>query len=208
MQGLRITSYFIIIALSLLFIYLLVKGILEVKKGAMHKNTIGFSGIIFFLLLMFITFVTPLMISFTKKEKMAVPEERITVLLEIEGIPKNRTFNMLNPNHTYPFTFTIYKYKVIKTSEQLNDNGQLLVIGDYIGAWNNQNLYENYGLLLAKTVVVADVYVFDSNDSRIKKITPYAVNKLKIIEHYDVNLPLENQSNEVKLQISPYFPSP
>ncbi len=206
MQSIRITSYLIIVILFVLFIYLLVKGILEVKKGEMHKNTIGFSGIAFFLLLIFVTFATPLMISFSKKEKMAVPEERINVLLEIEGIPKNRTFNMLNPNHTYPFTFTIYRYKVIKSSDSLNDNGQLLVIGDYIGAWNNKNVYENYGLLLAKTVVVADVYVFKSNDSRLKNITPYAVNKMKIIDHYNTNLSLDEQTDEVKLKISPYFP--
>ncbi len=206
MQNIRITSYLIIVLLFAIFIYLLVKGILEIKKGEMHKNTIGFSGIAFFLLLMFITFATPLMISFSKKEKMAIPEERITVLLEVEGLPKNRTFNMLNPNHTYPFTFTIYKYKVIKSSETLNDNGQLLVIGDYIGAWNNKNVYENYGLLLAKTVIVADIYIFNSTDSRLKNITPYAVNKMKIIEHYNVNLPFDDQTDEVKLQISPYFP--
>lgn len=206
MQNIRVTSYLIIVLLFAIFIYLLVKGILEIKKGEMHKNTIGFSGIAFFLLLMFITFATPLMISFSKKEKMAIPEERITVLLEVEGLPKNRTFNMLNPNHTYPFTFTIYKYKVIKSSETLNDNGQLLVIGDYIGAWNNKNVYENYGLLLAKTVIVADIYIFNSTDSRLKNITPYAVNKMKIIEHYNVNLPFDNQTDEVKLQISPYFP--
>lgn len=206
MQNIRVTSYLIIVLLFAIFIYLLVKGILEIKKGEMHKNTIGFSGIAFFLLLMFITFATPLMISFSKKEKMAIPEERITVLLEVEGLPKNRTFNMLNPNHTYPFTFTIYKYKVIKSSETLNDNGQLLVIGDYIGAWNNKNVYENYGLLLAKTVIVADIYIFNSTDSRLKNITPYAVNKMKIIEHYNVNLPFDDQTDEVKLQISPYFP--
>ena len=63
MQSIRTTSYIIIIILFVLFIYLLVKGILEVKKGQMNKNTIGFSGIAFFSLLIFITFVTPLMIS-------------------------------------------------------------------------------------------------------------------------------------------------
>lgn len=206
MQSIRTTSYIIIIILFVLFIYLLVKGILEVKKGQMNKNTIGFSGIAFFSLLIFITFVTPLMISFTKKEKMPVPEERITVLLEIEGLPKNRTFNMLNPNHKYPFTFTIYKYKLIKSTSTLNDDGQLLVIGDYIGAWNNQNVYENYGMLLDETVIVADVYVFCSNDSRVKNTTPYAVNKMTIIEHYNINLPLESQTDEVKSKITPYFP--
>ncbi|NMA05896.1 MAG: hypothetical protein GX931_05970 [Acholeplasmataceae bacterium] len=205
MQGIRITSYLIIVVLFVLFIYLLVKGILEVKKGKMHKNTIGFSGIAFFSLLMFITFATPLMISFSKKEKMDVPEERITALLEIEGLPKNRTFSMLNPHHTYPFTFTIYKYKVIKSNEELNDDGRLLVIGDYIGAWNNKNVYENYGLLLAKTVIIADVYLFDSDDSRINKITPYAVNKMKIIENYNTNIPLEEQTDDIKLKISSYF---
>lgn len=206
MQSIRTTSYIIIIILFVLFIYLLVKGILEVKKGQMNKNTIGFSGIAFFSLLIFITFVTPLMISFTKKEKMPVPEERITVLLEIEGLPKNRTFNMLNPNHKYPFIFTIYKYKLIKSTSTLNDDGQLLVIGDYIGAWNNQNVYENYGMLLDETVIVADVYVFSSNDSRVKNTTPYAVNKMTIIEHYNINLPLESQTDEVKSKITPYFP--
>lgn len=206
MQSIRVTSYLFIVILFVLFIYLLVKGILEVKKGEMNKNTIGFSGIAFFLLLIFITFATPLMISFMKKEKAEVPEERITVLLEIEGLPKNRTFNMLNPNHSYPFTFTIYKYKIIKSSATLNDDGKLLVIGDYIGAWNNKNVYENYGLLLTKTVIIADVYIFNSRDSRLKNITPYAVNKMKIIEYYNVNLPLDEQTDEVKLQISPYFP--
>ena len=48
MQGIRITSYLIIVVLFVLFIYLLVKGILEVKKAKCIKTQLVFQELRFF----------------------------------------------------------------------------------------------------------------------------------------------------------------
>ncbi|MFA5719525.1 MAG: hypothetical protein WC939_00535 [Acholeplasmataceae bacterium] len=206
MQGLRTTSYMIIIVLFILFVFLLVKGILEVKRGDTSKNTIGFSGIAFFLLLIFLTFSTPIVLSFVNRERIETPSEKITVLVKVEGMPRSRPFSILLPNHTYPFIFTNYNYEAIETSAVLNDDGKLVMISDLISAWNNQDLYDEYGILLPGMVVAAEVYIFPLKDSRLKRFTPYAVDRLKIIEGYDVSKPLDEQSESVKNQINPYFP--
>lgn len=206
MQTYRTTSYVIIIALSVLFVYLLIKGIIEIKKGVTDKNTIGFSGIAFFLILIFITFATPLMLSFVPREKANVPEEKITILVKVEGIPQNRPFNLLIPSHNFPFIFTSYKYEAIESSETLLDDGRLIIISDFIAAWNNEDLYQDYGILLPGSVIVAEVYVLSLKDSRLKHITPYAVDVMKVITGYDLELSLEEQNADVKQQLQPFFP--
>lgn len=206
MQTYRTNSYIIIAFLSILFVYLLVKGIIEVKKGVTNKNTIGFSGVAFFLLLIFITFATPLMLSFVPREKANIPKEKITILVKVDGIPQNRPFNLLIPSHSYPFIFTSYKYESIQSSETLKEDGRLVIVSDFIAAWNNEDLYKDYGILLPGSVIVAEVYVLPVKDSRLRKITPYTVDTMKVVNGYDTELPLEEQSDEVKQQLIPYFP--
>lgn len=206
MQGLRTMSYVIIVVLFVLFIALLVIGIIEVKKGETKRNTIGFSGIAFFLLLIFTTFATPLMLPFVQREKIEPPSEKITVLVQIKDIPRSRPFNILIPNHTYPFIFTNYDYALIEASDTLNEDGRIVIIDDLIAAWNNKDLYDDFGILLPNTVIVAEVYVLPLNDSRLKRFTPYAVDTLTIIKGYDLNLSPDEQSSDVKDQLAPYFP--